>query len=115
MTDQIQKALEASLQKKRTTFLRLYFLSNENLLKIFAEARNPKAMPPFLPKLFDGIHTLDFATENLDILAMNLSKTRRSNLSSVKRSYRPGEKEEGVDGTPSRSAVASCQILGPLL
>jgi dynein heavy chain len=41
------------------------------VLKIFAEARNPKAVPPFLPKLFDGIHTLDFATENLDILAMN--------------------------------------------
>jgi dynein heavy chain len=69
-TDGIQRSLEAFLQKKRTAFPRFYFLSNENLLKIFAEARNPKAVQPFLPKLFDGIHTLEFAPEGSDIVAM---------------------------------------------
>ena len=69
-TDDIQKELESFLQKKRTSFPRFYFLSNENLLKIFAEARNPKAVQPFLPKLFDGIHTLEFASQGQDILAM---------------------------------------------
>ena len=70
-TEEIQKALEAFLQKKRTAFPRFYFLSNENLIKIFAEARNPKSVQPFLPKLFDGIHTLEFAAVGQDILAMN--------------------------------------------
>ena len=57
-SDEIQSKLEALLQKKRTAFPRFYFLSNENLLKIFAESRNPKAVQPFLPKLFEGIQTL---------------------------------------------------------
>lgn len=69
-TDKIQKALEAFLQKKRTAFPRFYFLSNENLLKIFAEARNPKAVQPFLPKLFEGIQTLQFSANGQDILSM---------------------------------------------
>ena len=68
--EEIQKALEQFLQAKRTAFPRFYFLSNENLLKIFAEARNPKAVQPFLPKLFDGIHTLEFSAQGQDILAM---------------------------------------------
>ncbi|OHT12593.1 Dynein heavy chain family protein [Tritrichomonas foetus] len=69
-TEEIQKSLENFLQRKRTAFPRFYFLSNENLLKIFAEARNPKAVQPFLPKLFDGIHTLEFSSTGQDILAM---------------------------------------------
>ena len=69
--ENIQKALEEFLQKKRTAFPRFYFLSNENLLKIFAEARNPKAVQPFLPKLFDGIHTLEFSLSGQDIISMS--------------------------------------------
>ncbi|OHT01787.1 Dynein heavy chain family protein [Tritrichomonas foetus] len=70
-TENIQKALEEFLQRKRTAFPRFYFLSNENLLKIFAEARNPKAVNPFLPKLFDGIHTLEFSSNGQDIISMS--------------------------------------------
>ncbi|KAH0794512.1 Dynein heavy chain family protein [Histomonas meleagridis] len=79
--EKIQKDLEEFLQKKRTAFPRFYFLSNENLLKIFAEARNPKAVQPFLPKLFDGIHTLEFSPNGQDILAMYSVEGEKISLS----------------------------------
>jgi len=70
-TERIQKSLESFLQKKRTAFPRFYFLSNENLLRIFAEARNPKAVQPFLSKIFEGIFSLQFTPNGQDILSMN--------------------------------------------
>jgi hypothetical protein len=87
-------------------------------MKMFAEARNPKAFPP---KLFDGIDTLGFATENIDILAMNSIEDEKIELIKCEAQLSselcdcPGEKEYDVDRTPAIAAVASCQILGPLL
>jgi dynein heavy chain len=58
--DQIQKSLEDYLQTKRKAFPRFYFLSNDELLKILSQTRNPRAVQDYLSKCFDGIKTINF-------------------------------------------------------
>ncbi|KAA8595375.1 hypothetical protein FQN60_012510 [Etheostoma spectabile] len=61
LLDEIQKCLEDYLESKRVIFPRFYFLSNDELLKILAQTRNPQAVQPHLRKCFDAITRLEFS------------------------------------------------------
>lgn len=61
--DSIKKKLEDYLQTKRASFPRFYFLSEEELLKILSQTRNPRAVQDYLIKCFDGIKTIRFASD----------------------------------------------------
>lgn len=69
--DKIQKKLEDYLENKRDCFPRFYFLSNDELLQILAQSRNPQAVQPHLRKCFDNIVALEMSDGSMpDITAM---------------------------------------------
>lgn len=64
LLDQIMLSLEAYLESKRVIFARFYFLSNDELIEIIAQARNARAVQPFMNKCFDAIWRIQFENDD---------------------------------------------------
>jgi dynein heavy chain len=58
--ENVTRGLAFYLESKREYFARFYFLSNEEIIEILGQMREPRNVQKFLGKIFEGIDYLGF-------------------------------------------------------
>ena len=91
--EEIQKSLDMYLETKRQFFPRFYFLSNDDLLEILGQSKNPEAVQPHMKKCFDNIKVLDLAKmrDHYEATHMNSAEGEKVEFKAIVRLEGPVE------------------------
>jgi dynein heavy chain len=58
--EHLLRDLDHYLGRKREQFYRFYFLSNDDLIELLSQSKEPTAIQPHLPKLFQTVSVIHF-------------------------------------------------------
>uniref|UniRef100_A0A8C3UWY6 Dynein axonemal heavy chain 1 n=1 Tax=Catharus ustulatus TaxID=91951 RepID=A0A8C3UWY6_CATUS len=134
----VQKGLSEYLETKRAAFPRFYFLSDDELLEILSQTKDPTAVQPHLHKCFENIARLKFQqdlqithmysgegeevklfssitpTENVEDWLLEVEKSMkasvRDNIEKSTAVYPETPRTRWVLEWPGQVVIAGCQI-----
>jgi dynein heavy chain len=84
--EKAMRSVEEFVETKRIGFPQLHFISNDELVDLLVKSKEPAAINPFLPKLFDSLHSIEITFDNHGptITAMFSIEGERSPLRGIK-------------------------------
>ncbi|XP_030585284.1 LOW QUALITY PROTEIN: dynein heavy chain 1, axonemal-like [Archocentrus centrarchus] len=138
LLEEVQKGLSEYLETKRVLFPRFYFLSDDELLEILSQTKDPTAVQPHLRKCFENIAQLQFQSD-LQITHMysaegeevklflpvrptgnvedwlrdvekSMKATLRDNIDRSLKDYPEQSRVEWVLSWPGQVVIAGCQV-----
>ena len=68
--DQIQKSLSEYMETKRRSFARFFFLSDDQLLEILADTKDPQKVQNHINKCFECIKSIEFKPDGINVTGM---------------------------------------------